>query len=269
MKKLMSIAVVLALAACGPKDETGPTPEQKATVQDADAADGPAEMEQASSDAVVDSGSGGATQSSNPTTGFTFAATVSLTVDLDSLNTLGQDRFPNATGLLGISASGVVTGDSASGTADYTVTATAQSVCVFTDPGNGATATVQPGAAVTVTQHLTWIWTDSQNWTVTSDATGSVAGVPVTVQKGPTIVDATVTRSRHSTWSFSQAGGVYSGTGTWTSLTTVNLASGHVVVFDVQNLSLIYITVDGVTFGPYTSGEGVVDLRDVDRVAMP
>ncbi len=255
MKRALTIAALMTLAACGPKEDEGPSPEQKSIVQKAGAANGPAEMEQAASNAVVDSGSGGATTSSKPTAGFAFSATIALTVDLDAVDGLGNDLWPNATGLLDVDASGTVTGDAASGTADYTVVVTALSTCVFTNPNASSSATVPPGASLTLTQHLTWSWTDAQNWSVSSDATGSVTGVPVTIQKGPLLVDATVTRSRHSTWTFSQAGSVYSGSGTWTSLTTVELATGDVVVFDVQNPSLIYITVNGVTFGPYTTGE--------------
>ena len=255
MKRITAIGMVLALAACGPKEEEGPSNEQIATVQKAGTAEEPAEMEQAAANAVVDSGSGGASQGSNPTTGFTYVATVALTIDLDAVGALGQDLFPNSTGLLGVAATGVVTGGSQSGTADYSVTSTALSVCVFTDPGNGATATVQPGATATVTQHLAWWWTDSQNWTVTSSGTGSVNALSVTVQEGATVVSGSVTRARSSSWTFSQTAGTYSASGSWSALTTVNLTSGHVVVFDVQSLSTIYVIVDGISFGPYTAGE--------------
>jgi hypothetical protein len=255
MKRITAIAMVLGLAACGPKEEQGPSEEQVSTVQKAGTAEEPAEMEQTAANAVVDSGSGGASQGSNPTTGFTYAATIALTLDLDSLNGLGQDRFPNATGLLGIAATGVVTGDGQSGTADYSVTSTALSVCVFTNPGNGATATVLPGATATVTQHLAWWWSDSQNWTVTSSGTGAVNAMSVTVQQGTAVVSGSVTRTRNSSWSFSQSGGTYSASGTWSAQTTVTLSTGHVVLFDVQNLSTIYVVVDGVQFGPYTAGE--------------
>ena len=256
MKRAIALVWILSCVACGSGSDSGPTQAQVSETQKADAAgDTTNEMTTASSDAVVDSGSGGATQNTAPTSGFTYANTVNVTVDFDALNIGGQDRYPNATGQIAVSASGSVVGTSSAGTVDYAVTATALTICIFTDPTSGTKATIAAGSSLSYTLHLVWSWTDSQNWTVTSSSTGSITAFSATVLYQGVAYGATVNGSRQTGGTFQKSAGTYSASATWSGNKTITFANGHVVAFDVQNPNTIYVSIDGFTFGPYTIAE--------------
>ncbi len=256
MKRAIALVWILSCAACGPKSDDGPSQEQVTEVQKADAAaDSANEVTAASSDAVVDSGSGGATQNAAPTTGFTYANTVNVTVNFDALNIGGQDRYPNATGQIAVASSGSVVGTSGAGSVDYAVTATALTPCVFTDPGTGTKATIAAGSSLSYTLNLVWSWSDSQNWTVTSSSNGSITAFSATVLYQGVTYGATINGSRQTGGTFQKSAGVYSASITWSGNKTIALSNGHTVVFDVQSPNSIYVTIDSFTFGPYTVTE--------------
>lgn len=263
-----ALAVAAALAAgCGSGGGTSattgpaPSPIQKASAQQADAGSSPIEQTaDASNSAIVENGAPGSTSAQtglkSSTTGTTinFQATVNVTVDLDALNSSGQDAFPNASGKFSVSATGTLSGDSSAGQATYAVTVTWLTNGVFTDPVCGASATVLAGSTWSYSLVVQWSKTDDLNWSIqaTSDVNGSVNG---TVTSGGTTWTVTGTVTRHESLTFSQTAGTYAFTFGITGQRTVVVTDGtetHTVVITISALDHIVIEIDGVLFGPYT-----------------
>lgn len=237
---------------------SGPSEEQKTAVLSADAAGDAADQSvSTSTEVVIDSGSSGGTQSSTTSgSSINYQANLNVMVNLDAPGASGSDRYPNATGIIHVVASGTVSGTSASGSADYSVGVTAVTDCVFTNPYAGTTGTIYAGSTFTYTLDLTWSWTDSLNWTISASTNTALTSFAVGCSNGPATYSATINGSRDVSATFSRAGGTWSGSWSVTSYWTI-VTPFHTVVVNVVNLSTIYITVDGVTFGPYTAAQVV------------
>jgi hypothetical protein len=204
--------------------------------------------------ATTQTASGGA-QSPSPT--FNFQATVSVVVDFDVLDGEGQDAFPNVSGQLQVDATGSVTGDPSGGTANYSVETEWLTDGVFTDPACGTQATIASGSGLSYTLVVEWTYTDSLHWSVQATSDFSANRTVTVTQSGGTWT-ATGTVERHATASISRSGDTWTvslGVSGQRTLIVTNGIETHTVVIDVQAIDRIFITVDGVTFGPYTAGQ--------------
>lgn len=267
MRKMAGWCAVALLSALAPgcgssgSSNAAPNADQKAVAQQADAAS--STMEQtanASNDAIVESGAPGATsakagESQSSTSGMTinFQVTVNLTVDLDALNSSGQDAYPNASGKFSVSATGTITGDASAGEATYAVQITWLTAGVFTDPVCGDTATVASGSNWSYSLVVQWSRTDDLNWAV--QATADVNGTLNATVTNPNTWTVTGTVTRHASASFTRTAGTYGYTFGISGQRTVVVTDGtdtHTVVTTISALDHILIDVDGVVFGPYT-----------------
>ena len=215
--------------------------------------------------ALLNSGTNGATSSAKSAPGgaqaespsFNFQATVTVVVDFDALDGNGEDAFPNVSGQLQVDADGSVTGNASAGTANYAVVTTWLTDGVFTDPACGAQATIAEGSGLSYTLVVEWTYTDSTHWSVEATSDFS-ANRTVTVTHGGETWTATGTVERHATASISRSGETFTfslGVSGQRTLIVTNGIETHTVVIDVQAIDRIFITVDGVTFGPYTAGQ--------------
>jgi hypothetical protein len=267
-------ALVLALG-CGEgggsSSSGAPPAEAASAAQKAGPASGTAtQTAQASSDALLNAGTNGATstkaqaggaQAPSPT--FNFQASVSVVVDFDALDDSGQDAFPNVSGRLQVDATGTVTGDATSGDATYAVQTNWLTDGVFSDPACGAQATVAAGSGLSYTLLVGWMYVDSLNWSVQASSDFSAART-VTVTHGGETWTANGTVDRHAAWSIVRAAGAYTVSWSFTGQRTIVITDGvetHTVGVDVQALDRILITVDGVTYGPYTALQVLVWWR--------
>lgn len=240
----------------------GPSASQKAQAQQADAGSSAVERTMdASNDAIVESGAPGSTtaktgvsKSSTAGTTINYQASVTVTVDLDSLNGSGQDAFPNATGKFSVSATGTISGDASAGQATYAVHVTWLTDGVFTDPVCGDSATVASGSNWNYSLVVQWAKTDDLNWSIqaTADVNGAL-NATVTHDAKTWTVTGTVTR--HASASFSRTAGNYSFTFGINGQRTVVITDGtetHTVISTMTALDHIMIEIDGAVFGPYT-----------------
>jgi hypothetical protein len=260
-----AVLVVGMTVGCGEgggSSAAAPSAPQKAQAQQADSASSSVELTQeAANDAVVESGAPGATSSktgssaaSTAGTTINYQATVNVTVDLDVLNSSGQDAFPNATGKFSVSATGTVTGDALAGQATYAVQVTWITDGVFTDPVCGDSATVASGSNWSYNLVVQWAKTDDLNWSIqaTSDVNGALNA---TVTHGLKTWTVTGTVTRHASAAFSRTAGNYSFTFGINGQRTVVITDGtetHTVISTMTALDHIVIEIDGVVFGPYT-----------------
>jgi len=260
----IALALVLGCGDTGSGGSSGAPPaEAAAAAQKANTAGSTATLTaQASSDAVLNSGTNGATSTKSssggsqaPSPTFNFQATVSVVVDFDALNASGQDAFPNVTGLLQVDATGSVTGDATSGDAAYSVQTNWLTDGVFTDPVCGAQATIAAGSGLSYSLSVGWLYVDSLNWSVQASSDFSAARTVTVTDDGETWT-ANGTVQRHASWSIVRAAGAYTVSWSFSGQRTIVVTDGvetHTVVIDVQALDRIFITVDGVTYGPYTA----------------
>ena len=246
----------------GGSSAPAPNPAQQSATQVANSASSPVtKSTEAATDALVEAGSPGATSSKTGSTGsstaggtINFQASVSLTVDLDAPNSSGQDAHPNASGIFQVNATGSITGDSMNGEAQYNVTVTWQTNGVFTDPVCGAQATVLAGSQISYSLTIQWSKTDDLNWSIqaTYDVSGSASG---TVSHGGHLWNVTGSVTVHASATFSRSAGTYSFTFSINGQRTITIDDGvesHTVTITMEALDRLFITVDGVTFGPYT-----------------
>lgn len=263
-------ALVIGLAVgCGDgngggSQSGGPGAAQKAQAQQADAgAQAVEKTTDASNDALVEAGAPGSTSSktgvpsgasaaAGPT--INFQNTVNLTVNLDVLNSSGQDAYPNATGQFSVSATGTVSGNGAAGSVTYAVSVTWITDGVFTDPVCGDVATIASGTNWNYSLAIQWAKSDDLNWSIsaTADVNGSLTGT--VVHQGKTW-NVTGNVTRHAALSFSRVAGNYAFTFGINGQRTVVITDGvetHTVVSTMTALDHIVIEVDGVAFGPYT-----------------
>lgn len=259
---VLAVGMAVGCGEGGGKATGGPNPTQKTMAQEADAGSSAIEKTMdASNDALVESGAPGSTtaktgssKSSAAGTTINYQASVSLTVDLDVLNSSGQDAFPNATGTFNVTANGSVTGDAMNGQVTYDVTVSWITDGVFTDPVCGSSATIASGSNWNYDLAIQWAKADDLNWSIS--ATADVSGtLNATVTHNLKTWTVTGNVTRHASASFSRTAGNYSFTFGINGQRTVVVTDGtetHTVIVTMSALDHILIEVDGVVFGPYT-----------------
>jgi hypothetical protein len=259
------VAVGMAIG-CGEGGGGNPgpsaSPEQKTAAQTAGTGGSSlTQTQDAANDAIVESGAPGSTtaktgvsKSSTAGTTINYQASVTVTVDLDMLNSSGQDMFPNASGQFKVEANGSVTGNAAAGQVAYDCHVTWLTPGVFNDPACGKTATVATSTNWNYTLLIQWAKTDDLNWSI--QATSDVAGdLEATVTHGSKTWTVTGTVTRHASLAFSRTAGNYSFAFGINGQHVVVIDDGsvsHTVISTMSALDHVIIEIDGVAFGPFT-----------------
>jgi len=162
----------------------------------------------------------------SPAVSFDFNFDFALTIDLDAENAAGNDQFPNATGMIDVTASGVVEGTPEAGSATYEVMVTAATDLVFTNPGNGVTATIPEGSSWSHTLTVEWSRTDAMNWSVTATSELAVELDGMTVVDGDTTYTVSVTGARQVDWSLTKVDGEVTQARTVEGSLTITISDG-------------------------------------------
>jgi hypothetical protein len=265
----VALAAILALpAGCGgDSSDAGPTEQQIFLVQRSTAASGAVgQVFEAANAGVL---SGGSSGSSNPgphavptfpgsTPSFDYSAAVDVILDFDALDPDGNDRFPNASGQIHVTATGTTTGTPESGDASFSVTVAAESDVVTTNPENGTQVTIPSGASWSYVLTVVWSVTDADNWTVTATATATVDVQNVTVDDGSTILTIDVQGQREVISSFTRTAGRLTHDRSFEGSLTTSVDDGTtvetvVILFDKPGK--VTISVLGQVFGPMSEGK--------------
>jgi len=259
---LAAVLMVGMAVGCGEGGSSSATPSssQKSQAQTGETASATvAKTEEAATSAVVESGAPGATSAKSQksyTAGTTinYQASVSVQVDLDGLNGLGQDAYPNATGKFTVTANGTASGDELNGEITYDVHVKWDTDGVFTDPACGTTATIAAGSNWNYSLVIQWAKTDDMNWSIsaTSDVDGTLNA---TVLHDGVTWTVTGNVTRHAALHLSRTNGNYSFSFGIQGNHTVVISNGieiHTIISTMTALDHIVIEVDGVKFGPYT-----------------
>jgi hypothetical protein len=267
-RALAAIAGLACLAGCGSTGSSSakPSADQSATAQDS--ATSLAALDRTTDVAnlaIINDGTHGAARSNGlatlAETSFTFSADGSATIDLDGTDGAGHDLYPNASGTFTVTWHGSVVASQptgSAGVADYAVSVHYDTACVFTDPRCAKTATIAAGATLAYAAELSWNRVSDAQWTVDAQTDHSADGFSLTVQDHDVTTTVAVDGSRHATGHLAYSGGTLSASKTVVAHWTVDITRGaehHTVVWDRPELNQIWITVDGVKYGPYTLAE--------------
>lgn len=162
----------------------------------------------------------------SPAVSFDFTFNLDFTIDLDAEDAAGNDRFPNATGMIDVTASGAVEGTTEAGQATYAVMVTAATDLVFTNPENGATATIPEGSSWSHTLTIEWSRTDAMNWSVTATSDFAVELDGMTVVDGDTTYTVSAEGSRQVVWTLARVDGEVAQTRTVEGSLTITISDG-------------------------------------------
>jgi hypothetical protein len=193
-----------------------------------------------------------------PAASFSFSSSLSLTIDLDAQDAAGNDRFPNATGVIELTADGTIEGTIASGEATYAVLVTAGTDLVFTNPETGATATIPQDSFWSWMLTITWSRTDSMNWSVVSTAEVAVQISGMILDDGSTTFTVDVEGSRTVVCTLERVDGELSHSRTIEGTLTVVIDDGvtvNTIVIEIQGFNQFLVTINGEEFGPLTAAE--------------
>lgn len=269
-RSLLALAVILGLSpGCGDHStsDSGPSDEQIFLVQrSTDASGGVGQIVEAANAAIL---IGGNASSPNPgphavpvypgaTPAFDYAASVDVVLDFDALDPDGNDRFPNASGQIHVTATGTMTGTAEAGDASYSVSVSTDTDVALTNPDTGAQVTVPAGASWSYLLTVVWTVTDSDNWTVTATATTSVDVQDVVVDGGTTLLTVSVVGQRVVTSSFTRTNGKLTKERSFEGTLTTTVDDGTTVesvAFVFQKPGKVSISVLGQVFGPLSEGQ--------------
>jgi len=254
---VLGFAAMLALpSGCGDDDgDSGPSDRQVFLVQrSADASGAVGRVVEASNAEILASGSA----SPGDPPAFNFSASVDLLIDLDSTDSNGNDRFPNGSGRIHVTASGTVTGTSQSGDASYSVAVAAESDLVLANPDTGAHAMIPAGSSWSYELDVAWSVTDSNNWTVTATAAAQVGASDMTVVDGAKVLAIDIQGQRDVSATLSRSAGQLTFQVAVEGSLAVTVDDGLteetvVIVFD--GAGQVTISVDGQVFGPMSAAE--------------
>ena len=270
MKRILlcGAAALLASAGCGgDSSDSGPSEEQIFLVQKSTAASGAVgQVFEAANAGVLSSGS---SSSENPgphavptypgsTPSFDYSAAVDVILDFDALDPDGNDRFPDASGQIHVTATGTNTGTPEAGDASFSVTVATETDVVTTNPDNGTQVTIPAGASWSYVLTVVWSMTDSDTWTVTATATASVDVQDVIVDDGTTILTIDVLGQREVVSSFTRTGGKLTHERSFEGSLSTTVDDGttvETVVFMFSKPGHVTISVLGQVFGPMSEGK--------------
>ncbi|HEY3227391.1 MAG TPA: hypothetical protein VGK61_10410 [Planctomycetota bacterium] len=192
------------------------------------------------------------------TPAFDFAADVDVILDFDALDADGNDRFPNASGQIHVTATGTKTGTTDAGDASFSATIAAVTDLTLTDPESATQTTVPSGASWSYLLTVVWSQTDADNWTVTATATTNIDVPNVTVDDGVTILTINVLGQREVVSSFTRTAGRLTHERTFQGSLTTTVDDGTTtetvtILFDKPGK--VTISVLGHVFGPMSEGK--------------
>lgn len=254
---VLGIAALLALpSGCNDDDDdSGPSDQQVLLVQRATAASGAAgQVVEASNAEILASGS--ASPGSPPA--FNFSASIDVVLDLDATDLNGNDRFPNASGQIHVTASGTVTGTSLLGDAAYSVAVAAQTDVLATNPDTGAIVLIPAGSTWSYQLDVAWSVTDSNTWTVTATAAAQVAVSDMTVIDGASVQTVDVQGQREVVATLARTAGTLTFQRSVEGSLTITVNDGiteETLAFVFENVGRVTISVQGEVFGPMTEAQ--------------
>jgi hypothetical protein len=203
---ILGVVAFLALpAGCGGGEgDPSPTSRQVFLVQkSADASGSISDVLEAASEGILASNGQSPAPGPHPvpvfpgaTPAFDFAAAVDEAFDFDALDADGNDRFPDASGVIHVTATGTETGDPSAGEATFFATVEVVSDVTVTNPDTGVVTTLPTGAAWAYQLTVVWTMTDSENWEVTATATTGIDVQDVTVDDAGVITTVDVVGQR-------------------------------------------------------------------------
>ena len=201
---------------------------------------------------------GGSSVFQSPAVSFSFSSQFDLSIDLDAQNAAGEDRFPNATGVIEVSASGTIEGTLGSGEATYAVLITAGTDLVFTNAETGATATIPEGSFWSWMLTIDWSRTDSMNWSVVATAEVAVEVTGLSLDDGSNVVTIDVAGSRTVVCTLERVDGELSHSRTIEGSLAITIDDGSAVnevVIEILDFNQYMVTINGEEFGPLTREE--------------
>jgi hypothetical protein len=189
---------------------------------------------------------------------FEFTSHVEFDIDLDAQGRAGNDRFPNASGVIHVVTDGLLQGTWMSGEASYSLVISAAGDVTVTDPGAGTVTLIPDGSSWTCALEVTWDVTDSQNWLVVATATKAIELEGLTVTEGDVVTTVSVVGARQVTTGIAKVDGVVVKEKTVEGSFTITVDDGSVqvtVLIEFTSDGLILATVGGEQFGPFTPEE--------------
>lgn len=249
--RVLSVAALLALpAGCrDDDDDSGPTDQQVFLVQNSSAASGAVGQ-------VVEAANAEIIGAAAPS--FNLSASVDVVLDLDSADANGHDRFPNASGLVHVTASGTVNGTSQSGDASYSVAVAADADVLATHPDTGAQVVIPSGSSWSYQLDVAWTVTDSDNWALTAEAGAQIAVSDMTVIDGATVREIDIQGQRNDAATLSRTAGQLAFQRTVEGSLSISVDDGtnvETVVIVIDGAGLVTISVQGEVFGPMPESE--------------
>lgn len=199
-----------------------------------------------------------------PSFDFDTLKTLDKTVDLDMKDDNNQDMFPNATGTLNVSGTGIVSTSTEPKTAKLdNLQIKALTNVVLTDSQSGAMVTVAKDTVMGGAADLTAQTPTVQGGSVRAKVTGKLTNATVTVKKtdesSPIAVTVTAQNQTTYQWirtdqttvatSYQVVGG---GTANWTERRLPVVVSWTTVASGPPAASAVTITYNNKTLGPYS-----------------
>ncbi|HTF57045.1 MAG TPA: hypothetical protein VK661_07410 [Planctomycetota bacterium] len=268
-RMVLSLAAFLVLpVGCGGDGGSakGPTDYEIFLVQRSGSATGSvSQAVEAASAGILASGSGSSAPGPHAvpvypgaTPAFDFAADVDAIFDFDALDADGNDRFPNTSGQIHVTATGAKSGTADAGDASFSATITTETDVTMMDPDSGTLTTIPSGASWSYQLTVVWSVTDSENWTVTATATTDIDVPNVTVDDGFKILTINVLGQREVVSSFTRQAGRLSHERTFEGSLTTTVDDGTTtetvtLVFDKPGK--VRISLLGHVFGPMSEGQ--------------
>ncbi len=268
-RSVLALVMLLALAAgCGSDggSDSGPTARQIFLVQrSADASGAVSQVVEAANAGILAGGSSSSAPGPHAvpvypgaTPAFDFSTDVDVIFDFDALDADGNDRFPNASGQIHVTAAGAISGTAEAGDASFSVTIATESDVVLNNPDSGIQTTIPSGASWSYLLTVVWTVTDSDNWTVTATATTNIDVQDVTVDDGVNLLTVDVTGQREVVSSFTRTAGKLTHERSFEGSLTTSVDDGTsvesvIIVFDKPGK--VRISVLGHVFGPLSEGQ--------------
>jgi hypothetical protein len=189
---------------------------------------------------------------------FEFTSSVEWEIDFDSLNRNGQDRFPNLTGTVLLTAQGVLSGTWLAGEASYTVQVEVLTDVEATHPGTDVVTVIPAGALWSYSLVVTWDITDAQNWVVTANSSRSIIIEDLTVTDGDLVKTIDITGTREVATTITKENGEVTRVRVVSGSATITVDDGTevtTIVLEFLEDGTILVTVNDEEFGPFTPAE--------------
>lgn len=240
------------------------TPDMRQQVQKAAGASGAMDQSnQAVQDALVDSGNPGTTTSTSSPIAISYVSSLDLTVDLAAVHG-GRSRYPGASGLLSVVASGSSRPIHGEGSVAYQAAVTAVTELRFSDALSGTTIQMAQGTQWTLAVRIRWEFIDADHWSITAESSESWSGFDFSGTRQEESFNGTLVGSRNRSVSYVQQSGAVRVTPDRSGDLTVRWDDSigtHEVGIQATGLDAILVSVSGTTFGPMTRAQVTAVFR--------